>query len=240
MIMDYSISFAARYLSVSVSTLRRWDRNGKLKAMRSLGGHRRYKKSQLAAIHADSPIFNEESETEITQNIAVAVYARVSTHDQMNHGDLDRQVQRCVAHAKKTFGTKREIIIIKESASGLNAKRTGLWRLIKLADENKISDVICTFPDRITRFGEPYLEYLFKKLGVTLHYINDLKEETGPNQLLHDMMSLIASFSGKYYRSRVPKKTKSQEQIENEIIKRYVDKFSDETIKKLTKNILKI
>lgn len=238
--MHYSISFAARYLSVSVSTLRRWDRNGKLKAIRSLGGHRRYTKSQLAAIHADSPIFDEKSDSIITQTAAVAVYARVSTYEQMSHGDLDRQVQKCVSHIKKTFAKKRDIIIIKESGSGLNSKRKGLWRLIRLADEKKISDVVCTFPDRFTRFGEPYLHYLFKKLGVTLHYINDLKEETGPNQLLHDMMSLIASFSGRYYSSRVPKKTKSQEQIENEIIKRYVDKFSDETIKKITKNILKI
>ena len=58
-----SVGDAARHYGVSVSTMRRWDRQGKLKPCnRTLGNHRRYK---------------------LHENYRVKVgYARVSSHDQ--------------------------------------------------------------------------------------------------------------------------------------------------------------
>ena len=37
-----TISEAARYLGVSIMTLRRWDESGKLKPIKTVGKHRRY------------------------------------------------------------------------------------------------------------------------------------------------------------------------------------------------------
>ena len=37
-----NISQAAKYLNVSIDTLRLWDKNGKLKPLKTPGGHRRY------------------------------------------------------------------------------------------------------------------------------------------------------------------------------------------------------
>lgn len=42
-----SIGEAASILGVSIDTLRRWDRSGKLKSLKLEGGHRRYYRSQL-------------------------------------------------------------------------------------------------------------------------------------------------------------------------------------------------
>lgn len=42
-----SISEAANILSVSIDTLRRWDKNGKLTPIKSTGGHRMYYRKQL-------------------------------------------------------------------------------------------------------------------------------------------------------------------------------------------------
>jgi excisionase family DNA binding protein len=42
-----SIGEAASILGVSIDTLRRWDRNGKLKSLKLEKGHRRYYRSQL-------------------------------------------------------------------------------------------------------------------------------------------------------------------------------------------------
>lgn len=42
-----SIGSAANYLSVSIDTLRRWDKSGKLRANKSPGGHRYYSKLSL-------------------------------------------------------------------------------------------------------------------------------------------------------------------------------------------------
>lgn len=48
-----TISQAAKFLEVSIDTLRRWDLKGKLKAIRSSGGHRYYAKDQLESFVSD-------------------------------------------------------------------------------------------------------------------------------------------------------------------------------------------
>jgi excisionase family DNA binding protein len=50
---QFTIGEAAEYLQVSVDTLRRWDASGKLKALRSSGGHRYYPKEQLKGFVLD-------------------------------------------------------------------------------------------------------------------------------------------------------------------------------------------
>lgn len=42
-----SIGKTAEFLGVSIDTLRRWDKSGKLQSVKSVGGHRMYSKSQL-------------------------------------------------------------------------------------------------------------------------------------------------------------------------------------------------
>lgn len=76
-----SIGEASKALGVSVTTLRRWELQGKLKPERTTSGHRRYDlaklKPELYHVCADE-----------RRTIA---YARVSSHDQK--ADLERQKQ---------------------------------------------------------------------------------------------------------------------------------------------------
>lgn len=44
------IGDAARILGVSIDTMRRWDRTGKLVAVRTLGGQRRFRRSDVEAL----------------------------------------------------------------------------------------------------------------------------------------------------------------------------------------------
>lgn len=48
-----TIGEAAKFLGVSIDTLRRWDLKGKLRAIRSSGGHRYYSKEQLESFVLD-------------------------------------------------------------------------------------------------------------------------------------------------------------------------------------------
>ncbi|MEX0877270.1 MAG: helix-turn-helix domain-containing protein [Candidatus Spechtbacterales bacterium] len=50
---NLTIGEAADFLGVSIDTLRRWDKSGKLKAQKSVGGHRYYPKEQLERFVAD-------------------------------------------------------------------------------------------------------------------------------------------------------------------------------------------
>mgnify|MGYP001167276713 FL=1 len=46
----FSISEAAEHLGVSALTLRKWERQAKIRAFRTPGGHRRFRKSDLDVI----------------------------------------------------------------------------------------------------------------------------------------------------------------------------------------------
>lgn len=80
-----SVGQASEILGVAVSTLRRWEAEGRLRpAFRTCGGHRRYSLLALNHIHICGKSSPE-------QRKAVA-YDRVSSHDQK--ADLERQKQR--------------------------------------------------------------------------------------------------------------------------------------------------
>lgn len=81
-------------------------------------------------------------------------------------------------------------------------KRRGLKSLIRDIKKDKISTVYITSQDRLTRFGYSYLEELFQIFDTQIIVLNDNDQKSMHEELMDDFMSLIASFSGKYYRLR--------------------------------------
>lgn len=108
-------------------------------------------------------------------------------------------------------------MIIKDTGSGLNEKRKGLQRLLKLIRENKIASISITQKDRLTRFGFNYIQQLCDDHNVIINIMSE-KNNTTEEELMQDFMSLIASFSGKFYRLRGWKQQKELlNRAENEI-----------------------
>jgi len=70
-----SIGKTAKLLGISISTIRRWEKLGKLNAFyRTFGNHRRYKTSDILNL------INIKEKT--IPNLKTIAYARVSTHKQ--------------------------------------------------------------------------------------------------------------------------------------------------------------
>lgn len=118
-------------------------------------------------------------------------YARVSSHDQKKHGDLDRQSMRLMQAAACPAE------VIQDVGSGLDAKRKGLTKLIDMVIAGDVETVCITHKDRLTRFGYEYLERFFKAFGTEIVVTEDKPDRTTQEELVDDMMSLLASFSGK-------------------------------------------
>lgn len=127
-------------------------------------------------------------------------YARVSSHDQKKHGDLDRQSMRLM----QAVGGPAEVI--QDTGSGLNAKRKGLSKLIDMVIAGDVETVYITHKDRLTRFGYEYLERFFKVFGTEIVVTEDRLDQIAQEDLVEDMMSLLASFSGKLYGMRSAKR----------------------------------
>lgn len=188
-------------LNVSQETLRNWDADGTLKPVRTKGGHRRYKQSDINA-------YMGIKEEEVNRNLLpVATYARVSSHEQKQKGDLDRQSQRLSEYcAKKKYRVEH---IIKDVGSGLSDTRSGFNKLFDLVIEKKISKVIVEHKDRLTRFQFNVLVKFFDSYGVDIEKVEN-SAANDEEELVQDIMMLMAVFSGKLYGKRSAKRRKEK------------------------------
>lgn len=121
--------------------------------------------------------------------------SRVSSHEQKNKGDLDRQALSII----EGFPYIRNPLIFKEVGSGLNDNRKQLMKIIDMVLNDEVSNIYITYRDRLTRFGFNYLEKVFLHKGVRIFVLHDEERKDVSKALAEDMMALIASFSGKLY-----------------------------------------
>lgn len=193
-----TIRQAAKYLNVSTDTLRKWDKAGKLPALTTSGGHRRYSQETLDKYIGF--IITEKETVDI-----IATYSRVSSHEQKAKGDLDRQSSRLSEYcAKKKYTVE---YIIKDVGSGLSDTRAGFLKLTNLVISKKVTKIIIEHKDRLTRFQFNFIKMMYESYGVEIICVekNDVSEE---EELVNDLMMLMASFSGKLYGKRSAKRRK--------------------------------
>ena len=129
----------------------------------------------------------------------LVLYGRVSGQGQKD--DLDTQVERLQVWAKAERAG-RKTLVLSDIGSGLKAGRRQLQRLLKLVCEDRVGEIVVTYGDRLTRFGQEYLETLFESFGVTLTILSPDEEKTAEQELTDDLLAIIASFSGRLYGMR--------------------------------------
>ncbi|GCE10020.1 IS607 family transposase [Dictyobacter aurantiacus] len=180
------VSRAAHELGLHPFTVRKWVKAGKIQAIR-VGNEARIPRSEI-----------ERLVGKIDGRLLV-LYGRVSGHGQKD--DLDMQLQRLhVWAASERRG--QELLVLSDIGSGLSASRKQLRRLLTLVCEDKVREVAITYEDRLTRFGQEYLETLFASFGVTLTVLEPGEEKTSEQELTDDLLAVIASFSGRLYGMR--------------------------------------
>lgn len=184
---------ATQRLSVHPQTLRAWDRQGKLKAIRLPSGQRRYRQADLEAWMGSS------SQTRPSSPV-VGLYARVSTKKQADAGNLERQRQRLMEYAARQG--YHVVLEAMDTASGLNPRRRGLRKIIQAAEQQHIQMLLIEYPDRLARFGYEYLVDLFRVLGVTVVVTSAQEPEDAQTELIKDLLAIVTSFSARLYGAR--------------------------------------
>ena len=190
-----SIKEASEFLGVSMDTLRRWERAGKIQSIRTKGGHRRYEKKELIKLKMYASSCCEDK-------ITIA-YCRVSSSDQKE--DLQRQIENvsnyCIAKGY-------QFRVISDLGSGLNYQKKGLKELIELICSNSIERIVVNYKDRLIRFGFELIEQLCSIYHVKIEVINLTEDKTYEEELVEDVLSVITVFSAKLYGSRSHKTKK--------------------------------
>ena len=194
-----NIKQTAEYLNVSQDCLRKWDKANKLKPFKTSGGHRRYSKQML------DEFLGIKTEKQVNNEISCATYARVSSNEQKQKGDLDRQSQRLSEYcAKHNLYVK---YIIKDVGSGMNDNRSGFKRLTELIINGKVNKLVVEYKDRLTRFQFNFIKAMFESYGCEVIVINGM-DVANEEELATDIMSILASFSGKLYGKRSAERRK--------------------------------
>jgi ISSoc2, resolvase len=128
-----TIGEVAGSFGVCVATVRRWCKNGKFsRVIRTIKNQRRFDPDEV----------HEMLHPTRGKRIMVG-YARVSSYDQRS--DLTAQAERL-----SQYGCQP---VIKDLGSGLNCKKPGLKRLLKLLLTGRVGALVVTHDDRLLRFG---------------------------------------------------------------------------------------
>lgn len=190
-----SIGKAADILGVCLDTLREWDKEGKLVPVKTPGNHRRYRLSDIKAFCGEIVEHKKERD-----EVKVATYARVSSHEQKKKGDLERQNGRLLSYC-----VKKQYKIVKsyeEVGSGMSDTRPKLRNLFELIKDKKINKVVVEHKDRLTRFNFQFLDDFFASHGVQIEWMENVLGKSYEQELVEDMLTLMSSFSNKIYGKR--------------------------------------
>ncbi|MBR8838590.1 MAG: IS607 family transposase [Stigonema ocellatum SAG 48.90 = DSM 106950] len=168
---------ATGILGVHAQSLRRWEKEGKIKAYRTPGGQRRFLRSEIEKFSGRE------------RAVKTVCYARVSTSSQRD--DLSRQSE----YLSQRYP---EAELISEVGSGLNFKRKKLLSILQRVMQHDIQRVVVAHPDRLCRFGFELVRWICSENQCDLVVLDN--RNGGPEQeLVADLLSIIHCFSSRLY-----------------------------------------
>ncbi len=188
----YSIKQFALRINVSITTLRRWDKSGKLIAKRRPSGHRYYDESDVREILNLTPLDKRKT----------VVYCRVSSYGQKD--DLASQVA-----AMETYCLNKGVAVdewIEEIAGGMDFKRKKFLSIISRIYKGEINYLLVAHKDRLARFGFDLIQFIADENGCKIEVIN--QESLSPQQeMVEDLLAIVQTFSCRLDGLRKYKKT---------------------------------
>lgn len=183
--MKVSISKAAEILGVSITTLRRWDAEGKLKAERTPAGHRRYDVRKLNQLLRRRNMANNAARYTV-------LYARVTSSQQ--RPQLEQQVKLlsnyCDTH-------QWDFEVVSDIGSGVNGRLPGLRELIQLICSGDVERLVIVNQDRLMRLGAELIFALCAEFGVEIvisnQHVEGLERATELNRDVEDILNIFGA-----------------------------------------------
>lgn len=191
---------ASKIIGVHQRTLMNWDKQGIIETIRTPGNKRLYNiKKYLDENKCKNNICENLDDLDNEYELKIC-YVRVSSHGQKD--DLERQ---------KDIMTKKypKYLIIEEIGSGLNLNKRGIKKIIHLAIQGKVKELVIAYRDRLTRFGYELIEELITKYSKGKIIVLSEQDKLEPEEeLVKDMMAIMNVYVAKMNGLRKYKKLK--------------------------------
>jgi predicted site-specific integrase-resolvase len=180
---------ASKIVGVHQRTLMNWDKKGIIETIRTPGNKRLYNISKfINEKKCKNSICSNLDDLNKQTNLKLC-YIRVSSKNQED--DLKRQKMMMENNYPNH-------IIIEEIGSGLNLNKKGIKKIIHLAIEGKVKELVVAYKDRLTRFGFELIEELITKYSNGKIIIVNEKGKIEPEEeLVKDMMSIMNVYVAK-------------------------------------------
>lgn len=195
---------ACAILGIHQRTLYQWDEKGKIKTIRTPGGKRLYNVEDFLKIkecNEDEKCIKNLDELNVKKGKLNLCYVRVSSKKQEE--DLYRQ--------KKLIRDKYpNHLMIEDMGSGINLNKRGILKIIELAIDGKINELVIAYKDRLARYGYELIEHLINKYSNGKIIIINKKDNLEPEEeLAFDVLQIMNVFVAKMNGLRKYKKNKN-------------------------------
>jgi predicted site-specific integrase-resolvase len=181
----YNVTEFAQIVGVSVKTLQRWDRAGRLPPSRTPGHRRVYTEHDVASM------FGRRVRGVDRRTIA---YVRVSSRAQK--ADLENQratvEQFCAAAGVAVQEWVQEI------GGGLNFTRSRFLRIIDGTVAGRIACLVIAHKDRLMRFGYDLIQHLCETHDCRLVVRQNERSRPEP-EMVQDVLAMVQCFSARLY-----------------------------------------
>ena len=209
----YTPKDASKKLGVHWQTLRNWEKQGKIKTIRSPGGKRYYdinnfmvdienNNSDIKEINIQNNIkeINIQNDIKEIKNIRRKIcYCRVSSYSQKN--ELDNQIK----YMTNKFPNHE---ILYDIGSGINFNRPNLNKIINYGIKNELEELAIAYKDRLCRIGYELIEKILIEYSNTNIIIEKDEIKSPEEELTNDLIEIITVFSSKLYGIRSYKSKK--------------------------------
>jgi predicted site-specific integrase-resolvase len=159
----------AEYFGVCLHTLRRWEKEDKIQAIRTPSGQRRYDIASYTGISNQG------------RKRTTIAYARVSSRGQK--ADLDRQIAKLLELYPRAE-------LITDIASGLNFKRPGLRAILERVRRGDVQSIVVAHKDRLSRIGFDLIQWWCEQDGARIVVLN--QDGLSPErELVEDILAIV-------------------------------------------------
>lgn len=180
---------AAEMLGVHQRTLYLWEEKGLIETIRTPSNHRLYNvKKYLDNLKCENKACENLDELDTKDKINIC-YVRVSSNGQKD--DLERQKEQMVNKYPNH-------VLIEDIGSGLNLNKRGIKKIIKLAINGKVNELVVAYKDRLTRFGFELIEELITEYSNgKIIILNETEKIEPEEELVKDMMAIMNVYVAK-------------------------------------------
>lgn len=167
-----TIREASDLLGVSIKTLRRWEQQGKIASIRTVGGHRRFRRGDILQ--------------SVQETGFIVGYARVNRPEQKPQ--LDDQIK-----ALEDFCSQQgqPFEILTDIGDGVSHNHPNFMRLVKMICHGEVKSLVLTHAESVSRFCHDFIFSLCSLFKIQVILLNQPQESIAAEDLVEDIQCLV-------------------------------------------------